>query len=550
MSQIRQPKSLKHDYPYIKAYFFTSLVGLFLGIIAGPLQGLDKAGVNIYPYLPFIKSYYQGLTLHGVGLALIWTTFFILAFLHVALIHGLKRPLRSPVLSKITVGLTVAGMAMALYTILANKATVMFTAYAPLKAHPLFYLGLALFAVIGTWLFALNALLTYLDWRKENSNEKMPLLAFGVLVALAMWVLATFGITVEFVVFLIPWSLGIIDGVNPLLTRSLFWFTGHPIVYWWLLPAYISWYFILPRQVGGKLFSESMARLALLLFIPFSLPVGFHHMYTDPGVTLTSKFVHGFLTFVVFIPSLMTAFTVVASLETGGRQRGGRGWLGWITKLPWRDPSVAAQLLAMFIFALGGIMGLVNASYQLNLLIHNTLYIVSHFHLTVGTASTLTYIGLSYWMLPLITGKKLWSNKLALAQVWLWFIGMASLGRGLAALGLEGAPRRTWMALAPYELAGVELAGVLSAVGGAILLISAFLYFYIVIMTVTAQKEHAVISTVPQAEPLDGGLRVSRWLDRLSPWIVASAVVSAIAWGPMLWQMLQSPFTMPGMAPW
>ena len=546
-----QPQtSLKRDYPYIKVYLYTALFGLLLGILLGPLQGMDKAGINLYPYLPLIKSYYQGLTLHGVSLALIWTSFFILAFLNLALIHGLKRPLRSPGLNRLTVVLMLAGMIMAIATILTNKATVMFTAYAPLKAHPLFYIGLALFVVIGSWIFAVNAFLTYRDWRKEHPREKLPLLAFGTLVALAMWVLSTFGIAVEFVVFLIPWSLGLVEEIDPLLTRSLFWFTGHPIVYWWLLPAYISWYFILPKQVGGKLFSESMARLALLLFIPFSLPVGFHHMYTDPGVSMTSKFVHFFLTFVVFVPSMITAFTVVASLESGGRNRGGKGWLGWIPKLPWNDPSVAAQLLSMFLFALGGIMGLVNASYSLNLLVHNTLYIVSHFHLTVGTAASLTYIGLTYWVLPLLTGKKLWSQKIGVWQVWLWFFGMAFLGRGLAMLGLEGAPRRTWMALANYELPGAELAGFLSAVGGIILFVSTMLYFYNVIMTVFFQAEPAGIRDIPLAEPMDGGLPVPGWLDRLKPWVVTTVFISAIAWGPMLWQILMTPSTMPGMTPW
>src|SRR5690606_29036691 len=133
--------------------------------------------------------------------------------------------------------------------------------------------------------------------------------------------------------------LGLTQGTNVLLARSLFWFTGHPIVYFWLLPTYLSWYFMVPRQVGGRLFSESLARLAFLMFIPLSLPVGFHHQYTDPGVPTSWKMIHGFLTFVVFFPSALTMFTVLASLETGGRARGGTGWLGWFRKLPWHDPS-------------------------------------------------------------------------------------------------------------------------------------------------------------------------------------------------------------------
>ena len=105
-----------------------------------------------------------------------------------------------------------------------------------------------------------------------------------------------------------------------------------------LLPAYLSWYFLLPRQAGGRLFSEPLARLAFLLFIPLSLPVGFHHQFLDPGVSQGYKAIHTVLTFAIFIPSMMTAFTVLASLELGGRARGGQGLLGWVTKLPWKDP--------------------------------------------------------------------------------------------------------------------------------------------------------------------------------------------------------------------
>ena len=210
--------------------------------------------------------------------------------------------------------------------------------------------------------------------------------AFGALATMIMWGMASVGIAVQFIFLLMPWSLGLTDGVDPLVSRTLFWFTGHPLVYFWLLPVYISWYFMLPKQAGGKLFSEPLARLAFLLFIPLSLPVGFHHQFLDPGVSTGYKAVHAFITFGVFMPSMITAFTVLASIESGGRARGGKGRLGWIKSLPWGDPSFTAQVLAMVLFALGGISGLVNASFTVNLVVHNTMFVPGHFHLTVGTA--------------------------------------------------------------------------------------------------------------------------------------------------------------------
>lgn len=107
----------------------------------------------------------------------------------------------------------------------------------------------------------------------------------------------------------------------------------------------------------------------------------------DPGIHEGRKLVQAFLTFAVVFPSLLTFFNVVASLESGARAR---GWVTWFGKLPWGHPSLAAQLLAMLMCCAGGIGGLINAFYNVNLVLHNTTYVVGHFHTTVGTAVTLT----------------------------------------------------------------------------------------------------------------------------------------------------------------
>jgi cytochrome c oxidase subunit 1 len=94
---------------------------------------------------------------------------------------------------------------------------------------------------------------------------------------MALWQICTLGIAAEMLGMLIPWSMGLVSGIDPQLARTFFWFTGHPLVYFWLLPAYISWYGLLPKQAGGKLFSEPLARVAFWLFLLLSVPLGFHH---------------------------------------------------------------------------------------------------------------------------------------------------------------------------------------------------------------------------------------------------------------------------------
>ena len=150
----------------------------------------------------------------------------------------------------------------------------------------------------------------------------------GVIATYTVWFLATIGIAILALFFLIPWSLGFLMGINPTLSRTLFWWFGHPLVYFWLLPAYITWYYIIPKVAGGKLYSSLAARLAFIMFIVFSVLVGLHHQYADPGITNIYKAVYAFFTFMVALPSLITAFTVVASLEYAGRQRGGNGLFG------------------------------------------------------------------------------------------------------------------------------------------------------------------------------------------------------------------------------
>jgi cytochrome c oxidase subunit 1 len=400
------------DKRFIGWHMLFGLIALAIGTLFGPLQAFEHAGWDLYPIIrPIFRSYYQGLTLHGVLNALVYTTFFITGFFTLTVTFGLRRRLRFPVINKVGFWMMVVGLVTASIPILLDEATVLYTFYAPLKANWAFYVGLTL-VVVGSWIEGYGFYFTYMAWRKQNPGVRTPFIAFGSLVTMVMWQFATFGVAVEILTMLLPAALGLIPGTDPQLARTYFWFTGHPLVYFWLLPAYVSWYGMLPKQAGGKLFSDSLARLAMWLFLVLSVPLGFHHQFVDPGVPSVWKYIHAVLTYSVFFPSMITAFTVIASLEYAGRQNGGKGILGWITKLHWSDPSVAAQLFAGILFLFGGIGGITNASYNINLVIHNTVWIPGHLHLTVGTAVTLSFMGITYWLLPHITGRKLWGGRL------------------------------------------------------------------------------------------------------------------------------------------
>jgi cytochrome c oxidase subunit 1 len=526
---------------FIGLHLFFALVALAVGSLFGPLQAFEHAGLDLYPYLqPLFKSYYQGLTLHGVLNALVWTTFFITGFLTFTVSYGLKRPQKYPVINAVGFWMMVVGLVTAAIPLLLDEASVLYTFYPPMKANWAFYAGLTL-VVVGSWIEGYGMYFTYYAWRKENPGVRTPLMSFGSIITMVMWQIATLGIAVEILTMLLPWSLGLIEGTDPQLARTYFWFTGHPLVYFWLLPAYISWYAMLPKQAGGKLFSDSLARFSFWLFLVLSVPLGFHHQYVDPGVPSGWKLLHAILTYAVFFPSMLTAFTVIASLENAGRARGGKGILGWIRTLPWGDPSVTAQLLAGILFFFGGIGGITNASYNINLVVHNTTWVPGHFHLTVASAVTLSFMGISYWLVPYLTGRKLWNPKWAVVQTWVWFVGMLIFSNALHVVGLLGAPRRTPLGQAPYipeEWTGHLLR---VSIGGAILFVSGFMYVFTMIRTARGVKaEEGEQVEVPVAESIHDPQETPAWLDRWLPWVIATIALLIVAYGPSLIEQISN----------
>lgn len=517
-----------------------AMVALFVGGSMGPLQKLEHVGFSqIYNAINNIgiASYYQGLTLHAVLNALVWTTFFIVGFFTFVIPRSLKKELTHPKVNIAALIIMAVGLVLAAIPILMNLATVLFTFYPPLQASPLFYIGLTL-VVVGSWIAGFGYYFTYVAWRKENPGVQTPLIALGSIITMVMWQFATLGVATEMIWLLIPWSLGWVEGIDPQLARTFFWFTGHPLVYFWLLPAYVSWYGMVPKQAGGKLFSDPLARLVFWLFLALSIPVGLHHQYVDPGVPAGWKVVHAMLTYSLFIPSLITAFTVIASLEIGGRNRGGTGLLGWIRTLPWGDPSFTAQNLAMILFAFGGIGGLTNASYNLNLVVHNTMWVPGHFHLTVGSAVTLTFMGIAYWLVPKLSGKQLWSRKVALWQAWTWFFGMLLMSNGLHILGLNfGSPRRTMLGVAPYASPDWQPLLIEAALGGIILGISGLLFYANMVGTVFSKKTLTEEIEMPVAEALNPE-PAPAWLDTWRPWILVTLLLIIVAYGPILVNMI------------
>ncbi|TVY09472.1 cbb3-type cytochrome c oxidase subunit I [Paenibacillus cremeus] len=527
----------KKDGALVLAHILFAFFALLLGGIAGLLQSVVRGGLYT---LPGGIGYYQLLTAHGVLMALVFTTYFIIGFLYSGVSSTMGGRLIPSVRRMGWTGytlMTIGGL-LVLVMILLNKASVLYTFYAPLKASPYFYIGLAL-VVVGSWISGFGIFSQYIYWKKTHQGKLSPLFGFMAVMTMLLWQIATIGVAIEVVVQLIPWSFGWTETINIMLSRTLFWYFGHPLVYFWLLPAYICWYVIIPKIIGGKIYSDALARMSFVLLLLFSIPVGFHHQLMEPGISPFWKFLQVVLTFMVVVPSLMTAFSLFATFELNGRRKGATGLFGWLKVLPWSDVRFFAPFMGMLVFIPAGAGGIVNASNQMNAVVHNTLWVTGHFHLTVATSVALTFFGMTYWLIPVVTNRVLTPamNKQGIIQTLLWCVGMLFMSGSMHTVGLFGSPRRTayttygdhpdavlWM---PYHVA--------MAIGGMILFIAVLHIVWIVISLLRSPKG---VTEYPIGESMEPEEATPRYLERWKLWIAITVVLILFAYTVPVLQMI------------
>jgi cytochrome c oxidase subunit 1 len=522
------------------------MVLLILGIYHGLMQVLYRAGmIRSSQFLGL--SYFQGLTLHGVVNAIVFTTFFAVAFGYAIIRYYLNRPLNMKV-AWLSFAMMMVGTLLAAAAILLGKATVLYTFYPPLRAHPAFYVGVVLL-VLGSWVAFFNWLPPYFAWKREHRGEKVPLAVVGIFATFIVWLIATTPAAIEIIFLLIPWSMGWVATVNVPLARMLFWFFGHPLVYFWLLPAYVMYYTMLPKLSGGKLFSDFAGRLTFLWLVLYSAPVGIHHQFTEPGISSTWKFVHAFFTMLVAIPSFVTAFTLAASMEYGGRERGGQGLIGWWSKLPYidKDRWLFSYLFAgLVIFIFGGATGVINASYNLNNVVHNTSWLPAHFHQTIAGPVFLAYIGMSLFLVAGLMGRQIRFRTLNVWVPYVWTLGIMIFSTGLFIGGAAGEPRRTNMGMSYTDPqshlyhADWGYAKMLGSIGGTIMTIAALMFFVVFFATLFGKRNKSSALELIVSEPYYDE-RVPA-VQSFAPWLVGAALLLVIAYAAPISQTIRSNF--------
>jgi cytochrome c oxidase subunit 1 len=156
--------------------------------------------------------------------------------------------------------------------------------------------------------------------------------------------------------------------------------------------------------------------------------------------------------------------------------------------------------------------------------------------MTVGTAVALTLMGVAYWLIPYLTQRALFGRRLALASSWIYTIGVLIFARGMISGGLEGMPRRTFMAQASYTSPAWELPGLLTGIGGTLMFVGVMCFFAVIGLTIAIGRREGAPRDIPVSQtltaPAKQGWELS--LDRIWLWVLAAIVLILIAYGPFL----------------
>lgn len=481
---------------FVKLHAVVAVVFLLIGGIGAILLALTR-----WPAVHLLSAtwFYRILTLHGLNMLIFWIINFEIAILYFVPTTLLNSRLFSRGMAWTGFVLMVAGALMVDFAIFQGKSDVLMTSYFPLVAHPAFYLGIILFAV-GALIGVSNFFGTlYIAQRDHTYEGSVPLVVFGATAAAIIAV----GTLLHGAIVMIPtflFSIGLVKHIDPSWYRSTWWGLGHMSQQVNVCAMVSVWYLLGTLTTGAKPISQAVCRGAFVLYILFINLASAHHLLVDPGVSAAWKIWNtSYAMYLAVLASMIHGFTVPASVEYAMRSKGyDRGLFGWLFAAPWRNPAFSGFMLSLVIFGFGGgITGVTLGTQQINIMAHNTLRIPGHFHVTVVGGTTLAFMALTYYLVPLIFQKEFYARALCRIQPWLFGGGITLMAMGMSFAGSYGVPRRHW----DVEFSGAQFAtgfdsgahvmlGLLG-IGGVIAFTGLLLFILIVVATVFFGRSNA-----------------------------------------------------------
>jgi cytochrome c oxidase subunit 1 len=391
-----------------------------------------------------------------------------------------------PRMNNISFWLTVVGFLSLLFSLFVpggtgNGAGVGWTVYAPLSTSgsqgpavdfAIFSLHLA---GAGSILGATNFITTIFNMRAPGMTlHKMPLFVWSVLVTAFLLLLALPVLAAAITMLITDRNFGTTfydpaGGGDPILYQHLFWFFGHPEVYIMILPGFGMISQIIStfsrKPVFGYLgMAYAMVAIGVVGFIVWA-----HHMYTV-GLDVNTKMYFTAATMVIAVPTGIKIFSWIATM--------------WGGSLEFKSPMVWAMGF-IFLFTVGGVTGVVLANGGIDDNMHDTYYVVAHFHyvLSLGAVTSM-FAGWYYWF-PKMSGR-MHSEFLAHLQFWVFFVGVNLVFFPMHFLGLQGMARRY-----PDFTPALAYWNHIASLGYAITLVSVGIFFINIIYAFTAGKKAA-----------------------------------------------------------
>jgi len=338
----------------------------------------------------------------------------------------------------------VAGSCFALYSLISGGVDTGWTFYTPYSTTTN---GAVVAMVFGAFIAGFSSILTGLNFivtihklrAPGQTWSRLPLFLWAIYATSILQVLATPVLAITLLLLMLErtMGIGIFDphkGGDPVLFQHFFWFYSHPAVYIMILPGMGIVNELLATFTHRKIMGYRAVFISSLALALFSFLVWAHHMFTS-GNSEYANMVFSALTFLVAIPSGVKVFN----------------WTGTLWKASiWTASPMLYALAFLFQFCIGGLTGLFLATLATDIHLHDTYFVVAHFHYVMVGSTVFAFIGgLHYWW-PKITGK-MYDEATAKRAFWLTFIGYNGVFLPQFVLGSRGMPRRYYDYLPQFE---------------------------------------------------------------------------------------------------